>query len=65
MLTYRRLKALGDLDMASESVDPLSISSQTSMRLFFSAPGLHCCFEDFQAPQDGQAGVLKDGQAGG
>ena len=47
--------------MASESVEPLSISSQTSMRLFFSAPGLDCCFEDFQAAEDGQAGVLEDG----
>ena len=61
MLTYRRLNALGDLPMASESVAPASISSQTSMRLFFRAPGFDCCSRMSQAAEDGQAGVLQNG----
>ena len=42
MLTYSRSKALGDLPIASESVEPDSMSSQTSIRLFFRRPGF-CC----------------------
>ena len=40
MLTYSRLNALGHLAMPSESVEPPSISSQTSIRLFLKRPGL-------------------------
>ena len=65
MLTYSRSKALGCLPMASESVAPDSISSQTSIRLFFSRPGLLLAFEDSQAAKNRQAGVLQDGKLPG
>ena len=39
MLTYKRLKTFGLLAIASLSVDPPSISSQTSIKAFFSLPG--------------------------
>ena len=42
MLTYSRSKALGLFDIASRSVAPPSISSQTSIRQFLKRPGLHC-----------------------
>ena len=51
--------------MASERVAPPSISSQTSIRAFFRAPGGRLLFEDLQAPQDGQAGVLQDRELAG
>ncbi len=48
MFIYSRLKALGTLDMASESVAPLSISSQTSISAFFMAPGGDCSWRIFR-----------------
>src|SRR6185503_16898687 len=42
MLTYRRLKHLGDLDIDSERVAPPSMPSQTSIRAFLRPPALAC-----------------------
>ena len=60
MLTYRRSKALGALAMASESVEPPSISSQTSIRRVLEAARLALVFQNSQAAQDRQAGVLQN-----
>jgi len=49
--------------MASESVAPPSISSQTSIKAFFSAPGVGLLLENLQTSQDRQAGVLQNGKA--
>ena len=65
MLTYRRSKALGHLAIASESVEPPSISSQTSIRLFFSGRAWLLPSRILQAAQDRQAGVLQNGQLAG
>ena len=60
MLTYRRLKHLGLLAMASESVEPASISSQTSIKRVLEAARLGLAFQNPQAAQNRQAGVLQD-----
>ena len=65
MLMYRRLKTLGDLAIASERVEPDSISSHTSVRAYLRRAGLGLHFQNAEAAQDGQAGVLQNGQLPG